>query len=122
MAASCAIPTYFPPVEHNGRHFTDGPRQPYMAALAAELDLDAIVFVGLRLAFADGADEHPELDALVAGGRPVARVTNGPAFAAIGSELMDPRAVKVATLIGLGDGQNGADGVRQILAAVSSSS
>jgi NTE family protein len=121
VAASCAIPTYFPPVEHNGRHFTDGPRQPYVAALAAELELDAIIFVGLRLAVVDGADEHAELDGLVAGGRPVARVTNGPTFAAIGSELMDPGAVKVATLIGLGDGQNGADRVRQTLSSVSGS-
>ena len=55
VAASCAIPTYFPTVEHHGRHFTDGPRQPYVAALAAELDLDAIVFVGLRLPVVDGA-------------------------------------------------------------------
>jgi NTE family protein len=121
VAASCAIPTYFPPVEHNGRHFTDGPRQPYVAALAAELDLDAIIFVGLRLAVVDGADEHAELDALVAGGRAVARVTNGPAFAAVGSELMDPGAVKVATLIGLGDGQDGADRVRQTISSVSGS-
>jgi NTE family protein len=119
VAASCAIPTYFPPVEHKGRHFTDGPRQPYVATLAAELDLDAIVFVGLRLAVVDGPDEGAELDALVADGRAVAHVTNGPEFAAIGSELMDPGAVKVATLIGLDDGQKGADRVRQALSTVS---
>ncbi|HEY6479637.1 MAG TPA: patatin-like phospholipase family protein, partial [Streptosporangiaceae bacterium] len=33
VAASCAVPTYFPTVEHRGRHFTDGPRGPYIAAL-----------------------------------------------------------------------------------------
>lgn len=117
VAASCSIPTYFPTVEHNGRHFTDGPRGPYIAALAAEVGLDAIVFAGLRLPGAEGegagAGEHPELDGLEAGGLPVVRVTSGPAFAAIGSELMDPGNVKVATLIGLGDGEREAERVRQ---------
>jgi NTE family protein len=112
VAASCAIPTYFPAVEHNGRHFTDGPRGPFVAALAKELGLDVIVFVGLRLPVAEGADERTELDDLAAGGMPVVRVTNGPAFASLGPNLMDPAAVKVATLIGLGDGESGARRVR----------
>jgi NTE family protein len=117
VAASCAVPTYFPTVEHQGRHFTDGPRGPYIAALAAELGLTAIVFVGLRLPFMAGADEHAELDELAAGGLPVARITDGPGFAAVAGDLMDPAAAAVATLIGLGDGRNGAAGVRQALAA-----
>jgi NTE family protein len=118
VSASCAIPGYFPTVEYQGRHFTDGPRQPYVEALAAELALDAIVFVGLRLPFVAGAGEHPELDALAAGGRAVVRVTTGPAFlASIGSNLMDPAAVKVATLIGLADGEGAADAIRQTVAA-----
>jgi NTE family protein len=117
VAASCAVPTYFPTVEYQGRSFTDGPRGPYIAALAAELSLDALVFVGLRLPFMQGADEHAELDELAARGLPVARVTNGPAFAAVAADLMDPAAAKVATLIGQADGQNGAAGVRQALAA-----
>jgi NTE family protein len=117
VAASCAVPTYFPTVEHQGRHFTDGPRGPYIAALAAELGLTAIVFVGLRLPFMEGADEHAELDELAAGGLPVARITDGPGFAAVAGDLMDPAAAAVATLIGLGDGRNGAAGVRQALAA-----
>ncbi len=119
VAASCAIPTYFPTVEHNGRHFTDGPRGPYVAALAAEIGLDGIVFVGLRLPVAEGADERTELDDLAAGGLPVARVTNGPAFASIGADLMDPGAVKVATLVGLGDGESGAEQVRQTVSPAS---
>jgi NTE family protein len=117
VAASCAVPTYFPTVEHQGRHFTDGPRGPYIAALAAELGLDAIVFVGLRLPFMKGADEHAELDELAARGLPVARVTDGPAFAAVAADLMDPAAAAVATLIGHHDGASGAAGVRQALAA-----
>jgi NTE family protein len=119
VAASCAVPTYFPTVQHQGRHFTDGPRGPYIAALAAELGLDAIVFVGLRLPFTAGADEHAELDTLAARGMPVARVTDGPAFSAAGADLMDPAASAVGTLIGLADGRNGASAVRRILAAVS---
>jgi NTE family protein len=117
VAASCAVPAYFPTVEHQGRHFTDGPRGPYIAALAAELGLDAIVFVGLRLPFMKGADEHAELDELAARGLPVARVTDGPAFAAVAADLMDPGAAAVATLIGHNDGRSGAAGVRQALAA-----
>jgi NTE family protein len=117
VAASCAVPTYFPTVEHQGRHFTDGPRGPYIAALAAELDLNAIVFVGLRLPFMKGADEHTELDKLAARGLPVARVTDGPAFAAVAADLMDPAAAAVATLIGHNDGRSAAAGVRQALAA-----
>lgn len=119
VAASCAIPTYFPTVGHRGRHFTDGPRGPFVAALAAEVGLDAIVFVGIRLPFLEGTGEHSELDALSAGGMPVARVTTGPAFFSLGSDLMDPAAVKVATLIGLRDGQSQAGGVREIVAASS---
>jgi NTE family protein len=117
VAASCAVPTYFPAVEHQGRYFTDGPRGPYIAALAAELGLDAIVFVGLRLPFMAGADEHAELDELAARGLPVARVTDGPAFAAVAADLMDPAAAAVATLIGHNDGLRGAAGIRQALAA-----
>jgi NTE family protein len=117
VAASCAIPTYFPPVEHNGRHFTDGPRGPFVGALVADLSLDAIVFVGLRLPIADGADERTELDVLADGGMPVVRVTNGPAFSSLGADLMDPGAVKVATLIGLGDGEDGAERVRQTVSS-----
>jgi NTE family protein len=117
VAASCAVPTYFPTVEHQGRHFTDGPRGPYIAALAAELDLNAIVFVGLRLPFMKGADEHAELDELAARGLPVGRVTDGPAFAAVAADLMDPAAAAVATLVGHNDGQGGAAGVREVLAA-----
>jgi NTE family protein len=117
VAASCAVPTYFPTVQHQGRHFTDGPRGPYIAALAAELGLSAIVFVGLRLPFTAGADEHAELDTLAARGMPVARITDGPAFAAAGADLMDPAASAVGTLIGLADGRNGASAVRRVLAA-----
>ena len=119
VAASCAVPTYFPTVQHKGRHFTDGPRGPYIAALADELGLNAIVFVGLRLPFTAGADEHAELDTLAARGMPVARITDGPAFAAAGSDLMDPAAAAVGTLIGLADGRNGAGAVRRVLAAAS---
>jgi NTE family protein len=119
VAASCAVPAYFPAVEHKGRHFTDGPRGPYIAALAAGLGLGAIVFVGLRLPFMAGADEHAELDALAASGMPVARITDGPEFAAAGADLMDPAAAAVGTLIGLADGRNGASAVRQALAAAS---
>jgi NTE family protein len=117
VAASCAVPTHFPVVEHQGRHFTDGPRGPYIAALAAELGLEAIVFVGLRLPFMKGADEHAELDELAARGLPVARITDGPAFAAVGADLMDPAAAAVATLVGHHDGQAGAARVREALAA-----
>jgi predicted acylesterase/phospholipase RssA len=46
VAASCAVPTYFPPVEHQGRHFTDGPRAPYIADLVAELGLGAAALIG----------------------------------------------------------------------------
>jgi NTE family protein len=119
VAASCAVPAYFPTVQYKGRHFTDGPRGPYIAALAAEVSLDAIVFVGLRLPFMAGADEHAELDALALRGMPVARVTDGPAFAAAAADLMDPSAAAVGTLIGLADGRNGAGAVRQALAASS---
>ena len=70
VAASCAVPTIFPPVEHEGRHYTDGPRGPFIVELAAEKDLDAVVFVGPRLVPPgfEGADEHAELDALEAKG------------------------------------------------------
>jgi NTE family protein len=117
VAASCAAPTYFPVVEHEGRAFTDGPREPYIAALAAELKLDAIVFAGLRLPFMAGADEHVELDELAARGMPVARITDGPAFAAVAADLMSPGPTAVATLIGHHDGRNGAAGVRAVIAA-----
>jgi hypothetical protein len=64
-----------------------------------------------------GADEHTELDELEARGLAVARVTDGPAFAAVAADLMDPAAAAVATLIGHDDGRSAAAGVRQALAA-----
>jgi NTE family protein len=120
VAASCAVPTYFPPVEHEGRHYTDGPRAPYIADLVAELDLGAIVFVGPKLAIVEGADEHVELDALESGGLPIARITGGPEFAAVANALMDPQAAGAAALIGRLDGQRAAERVRSTIATAAS--
>ena len=119
VAASCAVPTIFPPVEHDGRHFTDGPRAPYIAAMAEELGLDAIVFAGPRLVppgpdFA-GADEHAELDSLEAKGMPIARITGRDALFRMLSRLMDPSAAGEAAVVGRADGEAAAADVRRVV-------
>ena len=116
VAASCAVPTIFPPVEHDGRHFTDGPRGPFIVDLATEAGLDAIVFVGPRLLM-EGGDEHAELDVLEADGMPIARITGGPALMGMIMRLMDPAAGGTAALLGSADGEEGAAEVRRTLQA-----
>jgi NTE family protein len=116
VAASCAVPTIFPPVEHDGRHFTDGPRGPFIADLATEVGLDAIVFVGPRLLM-EGGDEHAELDTLEADGMPIARITGGPELMGMIMRLMDPGAAGTAALVGRADGEAEAAEVRRTLEA-----
>jgi NTE family protein len=117
VAASCAVPTIFPPVEHEGRHYTDGPRGPFIVELAAEKDLDAVVFVGPRLVPPgfEGADEHAELDALEAKGMPIARITGGDRLFGMLTRLMDPSAVPEAAEVGREDGAVAADHVRRVV-------
>lgn len=46
VAASCAIPGYFAPVEIDGRHYVDGGvHSPTNAAVVADLDLDLVIVV-----------------------------------------------------------------------------
>jgi NTE family protein len=117
VAASCAVPTIFPPVEHHGRHYTDGPRGPFIADLTAEKELDAIVFVGPRLVPPgfEGADEHAELDALESKGMPMARITGGDRLFGMLTRLMDPSSVPEAAEIGREDGAADAADVRRVV-------
>ena len=120
VSSSCAVPTIFPPVSHMGRHYTDGPRGPFIADLVDELRLEAIVFAGPRLippGFAEGADEHTELDALEAGGLPVARITGGPALFDMITRLMDASLVARAAEVGRADGEAAAGDVRRAIDA-----
>ena len=120
VASSCAVPTIFPPVSHDDRHYTDGPRGPFIADLAEEVGLDAIVFVGPRLVppgLAEGADEHAELDALEAKGMPIARVTGRDRLFNMLARLMDPAAAAEAAEVGREDGEAAADDVRRVLDA-----
>ena len=53
VASSCAIPGFFPSVSFDDHHYMDGARgRNYHASIAADLDLDAAIYIGPKIAAA----------------------------------------------------------------------
>ncbi len=108
VAASCAVPGHFPVVEFGGRHFTDGPRADFCAALVAERDLDALLFIGPQVLMTNGQGGAtlPEIDALAETDLQAVQITGGQALQAFAADLMDPTARSGAVDIGVEEGRD----------------
>jgi NTE family protein len=115
VASSCAIPGFFPPVRFGDHHYIDGPRGGYMAALAKEKALDAILFIGPNAALPAAFARQVELEALADDGLPVVLIEGGDWLASIGMNLMDPRLRAGAAEAGLADARVAAGRVKSLL-------
>lgn len=105
IASSYAIPGFFPPVEINGAHYFDVPRDHYLANLVKAESLGALVYVALNLPALVNSDELAVLETLIGQGMPVVNIVNGPAFAEIANDLMNPGVRGRAAEIGQEDGR-----------------
>ncbi|MFD6453435.1 patatin-like phospholipase family protein [Nocardia sp. NPDC060220] len=103
IASSCAVPGLFPPVAFGGSHYCDTRRTSTVAALTAEKNLDAIVFIGPSGGALANTAEEAELEAVSRQGVRVVKITEGPDFAEVGNELLDTRLRPRAAQIGLED-------------------
>ncbi len=115
VAASCAIPGFFPPISVNGRWMMDGPRGGFYGGLVKEKGVEAIIFIGPVGALPEGLRTNPEIDALEASGIPVARIEGGPGLASLGADLMDISARARAVDAGIDDGKAKAAEVARVL-------
>ena len=115
VASSCAIPGFFPPVGFGGKHYVDGPRGGYMAALAREKSLDAILFIGPNAALPPQLSRQVELEELADGGMPVVMITGGEVVAGIGMDLMNPALRATAVEAGIADAHDAAVEVKSLL-------
>jgi NTE family protein len=115
VASSYAIPGFFPLVEINGAHYFDVPRAHYLADLAAEESLDAVVYIAMDLPVLVNSDELSALTDLAARGVRVINITNGPAFHEIGADLMNPAVRGRAGELGQEDGHRYATELRDLL-------
>lgn len=115
VASSCAIPCYFPPVSFGDKHYVDGPRGGFMAALAEEKSLDGILFIGPNAAMPAELARQPELEVLADRGIPVVMITGGKAMAGIGMDLMNPALRSGAVDAGVSDGHEAAAQVKALL-------
>lgn len=117
VAASCAIPGFFPPIIVNGRRMMDGPRGGFYPGLVKEKGLEAAVFIGPVGALPEGLRSNPEMDELERMGIPVARIEGGAGLASLGADLMDITARARAVDAGIIDGQAGAAAIAKVLSS-----
>jgi len=116
VAASCAIPGFFPPISVNGRRYMDGPRGGFYPSLVKEKGLEAVVFIGPVGALPEGLRSNPEMDELERMGIPMARIEGGAGLASLGADLMDISARARAVDAGILDGRAAAEAVARVLA------
>ncbi|MET7398393.1 patatin-like phospholipase family protein [Dactylosporangium sp. NPDC005572] len=117
VASSAAVPGFLPAVEINGGHFTDAPRNSFSAGLVAELQLDAIVYVGMPTPNLSNTVEEEALDRLEASGLQVVRITGGDGSEELIHEALDPKLRPRAVELGLRDGTAAAAAVAAFRAA-----
>ncbi len=116
VAASCAIPGFFPPILVNGRRCMDGPRGGFYPALVKEKGLEAVVFIGPVGALPEGLRSNVEMDELEGMGVLVGRIEGGDGLASLGADLMDISARARAVEAGILDGKAGAAAIQKVLA------
>ena len=118
VASSCAIPGYFPTVPVGDDHFMDGNRgRNYHTAIAADLALDAALFIGPRIAAVADIDRLilDDMDALAATGVRTHTILGSPTLDGAGIELMDWAQRRRGFEIGCDDGTDHADAVSTLL-------
>ncbi|WP_432988183.1 patatin-like phospholipase family protein [Dactylosporangium sp. CA-233914] len=111
VASSAAVPGFLPVVEINGEHYTDAPRTSFSAGLVAELQLDAIVYIGMPTPSLSNTVEEDALDRLEADGLQVVRITGGEGSEELIREALDPKLRPHAVELGLRDGAAAASAV-----------
>ncbi|OLT13401.1 patatin [Pseudonocardia sp. CNS-139] len=112
VAASCAVPGVWPPVETGGRRLVDGGvRSPVNADLAAGSDR-VVVLAPLVRGLGRGSGVAAQVEALRAAGADVALVTpDSTALAAIGRNVLDPAHRAPAAMAGRAQAEIVADAV-----------
>jgi NTE family protein len=115
ISSSYSIPGFLPPVEINGAHYFDVPREHYLADLLATESLDALVYVALDVPVLVNSDELAVIADLTARSFPVVNVSNGPAFAEVAADLMNPAVRARAAELGKEDGSRAAPKLARLL-------
>ncbi|OLT18684.1 hypothetical protein BJF78_00900 [Pseudonocardia sp. CNS-139] len=115
LASSSAVPGFLPVVEINDGFYTDAPRTSFSRQLVDELDLDAVVYIGMPTPNLSNTVEEKALDELQAGGLQVVRITGSEEANRVAANALDPAMRPVAVDLGLQDGENAAAAVRQLL-------
>jgi NTE family protein len=117
VASSCAIPGYFPTVSHAGESYMDGRRGPkYHTAMVKDLELDAALFIGPKIALSRVSEMLIEdMEALAATGVQVHTILGSKRLDSLGLNLMDYSKRPVALECGLADGAEHASVVKKLL-------
>jgi NTE family protein len=119
VAASCAIPAFFPPVTIHGERYMDGG---VWSGTNADVLLDAGVDAALIIApmtaetfLADATRRalDREVALLTDSGIDVEAIA--PEVGALGTQLMDPAAVEPALERGIADGEEAGEAVRRLM-------
>lgn len=119
VASSCAIPGYFPTISHDGEHYMDGVRPPqYHTHIAENLNLDAAIFIGPKIAFPPSVSEMliEDMKALESTGVEVLTILGSERLDALGPNLMDLSLRPSAFESGHADGVEHSDLVKKLLA------
>jgi NTE family protein len=116
VASSCAIPGFFPTVTFADDHYMDGSRgRNYHASIVADLDLDAAIYIGPRIAV-PGVSELIEADmnAIAATGVCTHTMLGSDRLDAADLNLMDFTKRPDAFAIGMTDGNEHAAAVAEL--------
>ena len=106
VASSCAIPGYFPAVGIAGDHYIDGNRGTnYHAAIVAELELDAALFIGPKIPV-PGVERmtREDMEAIAERGVRCHTILGSERLDAAGLNLMDFSSRALGFEIGVADG------------------
>ena len=120
VASSCAIPGFFPTIPFEGRHYFDGSRgRDYHTRVVADLDLDAALFVGPKIAV-PGVEKliRDDMAALEKTGVRVHTMMGSLRLDALGPNLMDSSLRPTAFEAGKQDAADQADAIAERIGGV----
>ena len=115
LASSSAVPGFLPVVEIDGGFYTDAPRTSFSKPLVDDVDLDAIIYIGMPTPNLSNTIEETALDELQADGLEVVRIVGSEEANQVAANALDPAMRPVAVDLGIEDGQDAAAAVRQLL-------
>lgn len=120
VAASCSVPTIFPPITVGEDRFVDGGVwSGSNADVVADDSVDWALFIGLGGEWSPfiswcGASLEPEAETLRARGIRLETITPGQQFAPVAVNLMDPSGREAALEAGKADGRRAAERLRAL--------